>query len=108
MVTEYLRAGNPIDQFIGNFGRFNGADANSLHQIGAFDGSQQIGQAGFGPQIQAIAAKMNAGQNDFMNSVCFQSANGLQHGFQRQALASAPCKGHNAVGAEGITAILDF
>src|SRR5689334_25063831 len=94
------------NQFATNVHRFNGADAQPRYPGFTQDLLQQAPKIDRVAKVAAVAAKVDAREDDFLVAVLFQLADLLDDLERLHAAALAPNLGNDAKRAAGVAAVL--
>ncbi len=108
VLGDAIGPGEEFDEVLRDVERLNGTDAE------AFDGGlaeytvEEVFKFDARGQIAAVGAEVDATENDFAVAGSAELPDFLDDGIGWEAAALAANEGDNAVGAAGVTAVLDF
>ena len=108
MRTDRIRTRHQVEQPVGDFARVEGTETNARHQTALGDLLDQCGQIDFRLKILAVAAEMDAGEDDLLVTGFGELAHLGQHFPGHHAAAQSARRRDDAVGAAVVAALLDF
>ena len=120
---DAIGPGEEIDEVLSDIERLNGADAEAFDGGFIEDAAEEVFEFDAGGEIAAVGAEVDAAEDDFARrekharrfgmdrQECLSHREALDfadYGVWREAAALAANKGDNAIGAAGVTAVLDL
>ena len=108
MRAEDGGGGEKIKESVGDFRRFDGAETQAFDPRFGQQSLQQGGQVRGRGEVAAVTANVDAGEDNFGIAGSDKVAHLLQHLLGRHRAAAAAGVGDDAVGTEGVAAVLDL
>src|SRR6266852_2153858 len=108
VVRDAIGGGKRLDQVARNVHRFDRTDAQSQERSFVEDSAEEISEFDAGTEIEAIAAQIDAAENDFVDARGAEAIDFTKNSFGREATAASAHKGDDAIGAAMIAAILNL
>ena len=106
MRTDDAGTGDQLDELVGYLGWFQGAEPQPLCKLLFGDGLEELMKRYRRVEVMPVAAQVYAGQHDFPEAPPGRTLNRSQGVFRQNTAAAPPGIGNDAVGTEGIAAIL--